>query len=428
MTAILRLLNERGCIHSASDFAELDLLLQKERITFYCGFDPTGASLHVGHLLPLVLMRRIQKAGHKPIALVGTATGMIGDPSGKSEERNLLSEEEITANAQALEKQISRFLSREGDNAFVLVRNDEWLRPLSCIEFLRDVGKHFSVNGMLTKDSVRSRLESREQGISYTEFSYMLFQAYDFYWLYKNLGCRLQVGGSDQWGNITAGLELIRRRNAGDYAPAYALTFPLITTASGAKFGKTEKGAVWLDAEKTSPYEFYQYWLNTTDQDVIHYLSLFTEVNKEELDSLREATAAHPEQRGAQKRLAQEITSLVHGSAETLRAENASRVLFGERLTGISSRTLYEIFSDVPSVALAKSEAETGRTLQELVVASGLAESNGAARRLIEGGGIYVNNEKSADPRRKMIVDDFIEGSVLLLRSGKKNYRLVKLV
>jgi tyrosyl-tRNA synthetase len=427
MSTLLSHLQSRGCIHDTSNFQELEQLLARERITYYCGFDPTGTSLHVGNLLPLVLMRRLQNAGHKPIALIGSATGMIGDPSGKSEERNLLSEEQITENALSIEKQIKLFLSAEGDNAFTLVRNDQWLKKLSCIEFLRDVGKHFSVNSMLVKDSVRSRLENREQGISYTEFSYMLFQAYDFYWLYKNHNCRLQVGGSDQWGNITAGLELIRRRTPQDYISAYAMTFPLITTASGAKFGKTEKGAVWLSPELTSPYQFYQYWLNASDADVIHYLSLFTEVADEELQALKKTLTEHPEQRTAQKKLASEVTSLVHGHEETNRAIKASSILFGEAIFDVSSQVLLDIFADVPSVALPSREIEEGKTLQELIVLSGLADSNGAARRLIEGGGVYVNNEKTQDLRMKISLNNFIDRRVLVLRSGKKNYRLVTL-
>ena len=427
MQTLLSQLKARGCIQDCSNFPELEQLLEREAVSFYCGFDPTGSSLHVGHLLPLVLMRRMQQAGHKPIALVGTATGMIGDPSGKSEERVLLSDEQIAENAAAVEKQIRCFLSADGKNAYLLLRNDEWLRPLSCIEFLRDVGKYFSVNAMLLKESVRARIESREQGISYTEFSYMLFQAYDYYWLSKNHGCRLQVGGSDQWGNITAGLELIRRRMPAEHAPAYALTFPLITSATGAKFGKTEKGAVWLDANRTSPYQFYQYWLNVADEDAINYLSLFTEVAEEELASLQKSLTEQPEQRLAQKKLAAEVTTLVHGADETSRALSASKVLFGERIADIASGTLEEIFSDVPSVALTAAELEEGKTLLDLIVLSGLADSNSGARRLVEGGGVYVNNEKTADARLKLSLDHFIDRSVLVLRSGKKNYRLVKL-
>lgn len=427
MSTFLSHLQSRGCIHDTSNFQELEQLLARERITYYCGFDPTGASLHVANLLPLVLMRRLQNAGHKPIALIGAATGMIGDPSGKSEERNLLSEEQIAQNAQSIEKQVRLFLSAEGENAYTMVRNDQWLKKLSCIEFLRDVGKHFSVNAMLVKDSVRSRLENREQGISYTEFSYMLFQAYDFYWLYKNHNCRLQVGGSDQWGNITAGLELIRRRTPADSPSAYAMTFPLITTSSGAKFGKTEKGAVWLSAELTSPYQFYQYWLNASDTDVVPYLSLFTEVSDEELETLKTSLVEHPEQRLAQKKLAADVTTLVHGADETVRAIKASSILFGEAISGVSSKVLLDIFADVPSVTVPPGEIEAGKTLQELVVLSGLADSNGAARRLIEGGGVYVNNEKAQDMRMTLSLNNFIDRRVLVLRSGKKNYRLLTL-
>jgi tyrosyl-tRNA synthetase len=427
MPTLLSQLKRRGCIHDSSSFQELEELLERQCISFYCGFDPTGTSLHVGHLLPLVLMRRMQKAGHKPIAVVGSATGMIGDPSGKCEERALLSEEQIEANSKKIEKQIQLFLSAEGDNAYLLVNNADWLRPLGYIEFLRDIGKHFSVNAMLAKDSVRLRLESRDQGISYTEFSYQLLQAYDFYWLYRNCNCRLQVGGSDQWGNITAGLELIRRLMPAPYEPAYALTFPLITASSGAKFGKTEKGAVWLDPARTSPYLFYQYWMNVADADVIHYLSLFTDTDEEMLADLAQTVREKPEQRTAQKKLAWDLTTLVHGETEALQAVQASKVLFGERIANVSSTLLMEIFSDVPSVSLSIAELDRGKTLQDLMVLAGLADSNSAARRLIESGGVYVNNEKAASPRLQLTLDQFIDGSLLVLRSGKKNYRLIRL-
>jgi tyrosyl-tRNA synthetase len=298
---------------------------------------------------------------------------------------------------------------------------------LGYIEFLRDIGKHFSVNAMLAKDSVRSRLETRDQGISYTEFSYMLLQAYDFYWLYKNCACRLQVGGSDQWGNITAGLELIRRLMPADHEPAHALTFPLITSSTGAKFGKTEKGAVWLDPARTSPYLFYQYWMNVADADVIHHLSLFTDIGDQPLKELAETLREQPEQRAAQKQLAWDLTTLVHGESETRQAIQASKVLFGETITDLSSTMLMEIFSEVPSVSLAAAEMEQGKTLQELLVLAGFTDSNSAARRLIESGGVYVNNEKAASPRMQITLDRCIDRSVLVLRSGKKNYRLIKL-
>lgn len=424
---LLSQLRSRGCIHSVSHFEELEKLLDNERLVFYCGFDPTSASLHVGHMVPLLLMRRLQRAGHTPIALVGTGTGMIGDPSGKSEERVLLSEEAVKENIAGIESHIALFLSPDGDNAFQVVRNDEWLRHLGFIDFLRDIGKHFSVNAMMAKESVRSRLENREQGISYTEFSYMLLQAYDFYHLNREKNCRLQVGGSDQWGNITAGLELIRRLSPEGNPAVYGLTFPLLTTSTGAKFGKTEKGTVWLSPDRTSPYDFYQYWLNTADADSLTYLRLFTDLCAEELLELEEALSSHPEERQAQKTLAAELTTVVHGPAETAKAVSASQVLFGGSLSGLDSKTLLGIFSDVPSTSVARGDLSRETTVLDLAVMAGAAASKGAARRLAEGGGLYLNNKQVSDPKQLVSLDDFINGEVALIRSGKKKYYLVRL-
>jgi tyrosyl-tRNA synthetase len=423
--SLLQELQSRGCLHDASHFSELEALLEKEKISFYCGFDPTANSLHAGSMLPLLIMRRLQQRGHTPIVLIGSATGMIGDPSGKSEERKLLDEETLRANVSGIEKQIRLFLGADGPNAFRLVKNDQWLGSVQLIEFLRDTGKHFSVNAMMAKESVKNRLENREQGISYTEFSYMLLQAYDYYWLNKHLDCRLQVGGSDQWGNITAGLELIRRR-AGESAPAaYGLTFPLLTTSTGAKFGKTERGAVWLDPRRTSPYSFYQYWLNTADADVVKYLQLFTTVDDEELSGLQQAVQEHPEERRAQQYLARTLCTLVHGAEETERALRAARILFGEKLDNIDSNTLLEIFSEVPSTALEADVLASGILLPDLLLRCGLANSKGAARRSIESGGIYLNNERAAGVDTRISSSALVDGAVLLLRSGKKNYHLV---
>lgn len=426
MSTLLSDLRQRGCIHDVSHFEDLEQLLEKEHICFYCGFDPTGPSLHVGNLLPLVLMRRLQAAGHKPIALIGSATGMIGDPSGKSEERVLLSEEVIKENIRGIERQFAKIFSSKGDNAYLLIDNSEWLSPLSYVHFLRDVGKHFSVNAMIAKDSVKSRLENREQGISYTEFSYMLLQAYDYYWLNKQYNCRLQVGGSDQWGNITAGMDLIRRRAGEDHPPCYGMTFPLLTTATGTKFGKTEEGAVWLDAHMTSPYRFYQYWLNTADADVISCLSLFTELSAKEIAELKSELEANPEQRTAQRTLATLMTTLIHGPEETSSAETASKILFGGKISHVSSAVLLEIFSDVPSTDISLDALSQGVPLPDVLVQAELAASKGAARRLIEGGGIYLNNEKVSDPRTSVSLSHFIDDSVLVLRSGKKNYHLMR--
>ena len=427
MASVLETLRQRGCVHDVSHFEELNKLLEHEPISFYCGFDPTSDSLHVGSMLPLLLMRRLQQAGHTPIVLLGAATGIIGDPSGKSEERKLLDADQVHHNAKGIEEQVRLFLSSEGPNAFRVVRNDTWLAPLQYIEFLRDVGKHFSVNSMLAKESVKARLENREQGISYTEFSYMLLQAYDYSWLYTNEQCRMQVGGSDQWGNITAGLELIRRTSPEGSKSAFGLTFPLLMTSSGTKFGKTEKGAVWLSPAKTSAYQFYQFWLNTSDEDVTRYLQLFTTFEGSELAALVDALQTQPQERLAQRTLAGTLTELVHGKSETERAVQASNILFGASFADVSSETLQQIFSDVPSLTLPRAEALQGIALQELLVRAGAAQSKGAAKRLIEGGGVYVNNEKVKDAQEKIELSRFVDGSVLVARSGKKNHYLVRL-
>ncbi len=427
MSTLLGKLKDRGCIHDASHFEDLEKLLESEKIAFYCGFDPTSDSLHVGSMLPLVIMRRLQEAGHTPIVVIGSATGMIGDPSFKSEERKLLDDESIRRNVAGIEAQISLFLSSSGSNAYQLVRNDEWLGPQRFIDFLRDVGKHFSVNSMIAKESVKARLENREQGISYTEFSYLLLQAYDYFWLNKNRNCRLQVGGSDQWGNITAGLELIRRKNGDNHPPAYALTFPLLMTSSGTKFGKTERGAVWLDSKKTSPYHFYQYWMNTADADVLKYIRLFTTADDSELRQLETETAAHPEQRAAQRYLAEHLTTLVHGRSETERAAGASKLLFGERFDSVDSKTLLEVFQDVPSTNLPRTDLGESLPILDLLVRCGIATSKAAARRSVEGGGIYLNNDRVDQVTSAVTPGMFVEGSFLVIRSGKRNYHLVKL-
>lgn len=420
---LLDVLAQRGLTHDCSHAEELNALLEKSKISFYCGFDPTADSLHVGSMLPLLVMRRFQRRGHQPIALIGSATGMIGDPSGKSAERQLLDEETLEKNIAGMQKQFSLFLDDSGPQAFKLVHNDSWIRKLNCIDFLRDVGKHFSVNAMMAKESVRDRLHNREQGISYTEFSYMLLQAYDFYHLFTNEHCVLQVGGSDQWGNITAGIDLIRRRS--ESARAYGLTFPLLTTSSGKKFGKTEAGTVWLDEKKTSAYQFYQYWLNTADEDVVRFLLLFTELEQSEIDALRETVQHNPQAREAQRVLAEALTTLVHGAGATQRAVDASRVLFGSPLDDISASTLREIFADVPSLEIDASELTQQLELLELLARTGLAKSKGEGRRLVDGGGVYLNNHRINESARKVSAEDLIQGEVLVLRSGKKNYALI---
>jgi len=424
---ILKTLEERGLIHDVSHPDALAKLLDSEKVVFYCGFDPTADSLHLGSMLPLLVMRRLQRAGHTPIVILGTATGMIGDPSGKSAERKLLTEEEIEQNARGIEAQIKLFLAQSGDNAVIIERNDSWTKNLSVIDFLRDVGKHFSVNMMMQKDSVRTRLADREQGISYTEFSYMLLQAFDYLWLYQNRSCRLQIGGSDQWGNITAGVDLIRRCTDAEAAQAFGLTFPLLTTASGSKFGKTEAGAVWLDAKRTSPYKFYQYWVNTQDADVIRFIKLFTEIEGEELDELTRSVETQPQERAAQRRLAQILTDLVHSESETARAIQASRVLFGEQMSELDERTLLDIFSDVPSTSISRQSLETGLAVADLLVQSGACKSKGDAKRLIESGGAYLNNERLNDLTLSVNTSAALHHKYLVVRSGKKQYFLIKL-
>lgn len=396
-------------------------------MTFYCGFDPTADSLHVGSMLPLLVMARLQKAGHRPIAVVGSGTGMIGDPSGKSQERKLLSDEEIVHNVAGIERQIGLFLDSTGSNRFEILRNDTWLREMNCIEFLRDVGKHFSVNAMMIKDSVKTRLSDREQGISYTEFSYMLLQAYDFYWLYRNRGCLLQIGGSDQWGNITAGIDLIRRKEQSGTSPAYGLTIPLLTTAGGTKFGKTEQGNVWLDPSRTSPYRFYQYWLNTQDEDVLRFLRLFTDLPEEELSSLETSLREHPEKREAQGRLAELLTAIVHGETELANAKRAAQVLFGGSLRDVPAATLRDIFAEVPSVELPSSRLSSGLTIAELLQSVGAAQSKGEAKRLTEGGGIYLNGVRVSDALTPVTAEQALAEGLFVIRVGKKKYYLAAL-
>ena len=422
---LLKTLTSRGCIQDCSDRDGLIKLIDAKKIVFYCGFDPTADSLHCGSMLPLILMRKLQQQGHTPLVILGTATGMIGDPSGKSEERVLLDADTVHKNASSIGKQIEKFLDFTGSNAAKLLLNHEWIEQVSLLQFLRDVGKHFSVNTMIAKDSVKARLNNREQGISYTEFTYMLLQAYDFYWLNKSHNCQLQVGGSDQWGNITGGLELIRRKQS--TLSAFGLTFPLLTTASGTKFGKTEAGAIWLEGSKTSPYHFYQYWLNSADGDIEKFLNLFSFKSNQEIKDLISTHKSSPEQRSAQKELATELTKLLHGEKETSAAIDASSILFSKDLKSASSDTLLKTFHDVPSIELSPEQVSNGFGLVELLVQVNACKSNGEARRLIEAGGIYINDERNNDSKSKITANDFIDNQVLLIRSGKKNYYLAKL-
>ena len=410
----------RGLIYDASE--GLKEALAGQKITGYIGFDPTAPSLHVGSLLPIMGLVRLQQYGHTPVALVGGGTGMIGDPSGKTEERQLLSKEQIEYNLEGIRAQLSRFLDFEaGTNKALLVNNADWLVPVSMVDFLRDVGKHFTVNYMLAKESVKRRYE---EGISFTEFSYMLLQAYDFLVLHDRYGCTLQMGGSDQWGNIVAGIELIRKLRG---TRCYALVSPLVTTSAGIKFGKTEAGSVWLDANLTSPYRFYQFWFNTDDRDVVKYLKFFTMLNRQEIAALEALTASAPEKREAQKRLAEEVTLMVHGEYNLRKAIQASQVLFGGEIADLSASEVLDIFADVPSSDIPRASfAGDGMPLVDLVIACGFAPSKGAARRLIEAGGIYVNNRRVADVQATIDLSALIEGQYLVLRKGAREYHLVR--
>ena len=412
----------RGMIYTAIDGVEE--LLIKEKVTVYNGFDMTADSLHIGHMVPLLALARLQRFGHTPIALAGGGTSMIGDPSFKSQERVLLSLEEVEKNLAGIKPQLEHFLDfKVKSNPARLVNNADWLMKLPLIDFMRDIGKHFSVNEMLTKDSVKHRMD-RENGMSFTEFTYSLLQSYDFLYLYDTVGCKLQTGGSDQWGNITAGVELIRRKLG---KSAYAMAYPLIKKADGTKFGKTESGSVWLDAKRTSPYHFFQFWLNTDDRDVINYLKYFTFLEKERIEELELITNDHPEQREAQRVLAREVTRMMHDETGLAKAVQASAVLFGGEISGLSAGEIEDIFSDVPSSVLAKdSLSGAGISVVDLVAGSSLAKSKGEARRSIQEGGISVNNHKVNDEKQMITLNDVIEGSFLVLRKGKKNYHLVK--
>ena len=425
MTNIFAELRWRGLINQTTDDENLPGWLMQEPRTVYAGFDPTAESLHVGHLMALMILRRFQKAGHRPIALVGGATGMIGDPSGKNEERNLLSIETLRANVDALEGQLRRLLEFDcGGNSALMVNNYDWMSTFGYLEFLRDVGKHFPVNVMLTKDSVKSRLARSEGGLSYTEFSYMLLQAYDFVYLHDRYGCRLQVGGSDQWGNITAGIDLGRRLRS---VQLYGMTCPLLTKSDGSKMGKTESGALWLSAEKTSPYHFYQYWINLDDADVGICLRFFTELDREEIDSVAARHEADPSRREAQQRLAAELTRLVHGEEGLAVAQRATEIFFGAEISRVSDAQLQAIFADVPSKELPRDRlGGEGLPIIDAMLEAGLARSKGEARRIITQGGAYVNNRRVEGIDTRLCADDLVSESTMVLRCGKKRYALLR--
>ncbi len=404
--------------------------LNKEATTAYIGFDPTADSLHIGSLVPILLLYHLQQAGHKPLALIGGATGMVGDPSGKSEERNLLDEETLMKNIAGVRKQLEKYLdfNPARPNSAEIVNNYDWFKGLGFIDFLRDVGKHITVNYMMSKDSVRKRIEG-ETGISYTEFAYQLMQGYDYYWLYTQKQCKLQMGGSDQWGNITTGTELIRRKAGGE---GFAFTCPLITKSDGGKFGKTEKGNVWLDPEKTSPFQFYQFWLNAADADAENWIKIFTLLPKEEIDALIAEHQKDPAQRILQKKLAENITSFVHGQAECDAAKNTTDQLFGKEthlnLKELSETALMLAMDGVPVHEFNASSLSSGIDVVSFLADSGIFPSKGEARKMIQGGGISINKEKVADAAAVMNNDFLLAGNYIAVQKGKKNHYLVKIV
>ncbi|HLR73875.1 MAG TPA: tyrosine--tRNA ligase [Virgibacillus sp.] len=423
---ILQDLEQRGLIQQTTDMEGLKEHLKNTQVTLYCGFDPTADSLHIGHLLPLTMLKRFQKAGHKPIALIGGGTGMIGDPSGRDSERSLNTEETVNGFAKSLENQIKKILRVEestDDEAPIVTRNNsDWLGKTTVIDFLRDAGKHFSVNYMLAKESVAARIE---QGISYTEFSYMILQSLDFLKLYEEENVTLQIGGSDQWGNITAGLEFIRRSrdiDEDDDIKAFGLTVPLITKADGSKFGKTAGGAVWLDPEKTTPYEFYQFWYNTDDRDVIKFIKYFTFLDQNEIDELQEEVEQRPGDRVAQRRLAEEMTRMVHGQASLDQAQKISASLFSGDLKKLSVSDIEQGFRDVPTYEADKEDVG----LVDLLVDASISSSKRQAREDIKNGAIYINGERNQNIDHIVSDDDRIEDTFMIIRRGRRNYFLVR--
>lgn len=420
---VLDELRWRGLLHDSTQGLEAALLAGP--VTAYIGFDPTASSLHAGSLLTVLGLARLQRFGHRPIALVGGGTGLIGDPSGKSQERNLLTLEQTAENAEGIRRQLERFLdfSPSLSNAAVVRNNVDWLRPIGFLDFLRDVGKHFTVNYMMAKESVKRRIEGSD-GISFTEFSYQLLQAYDFLVLHDRDRCTLQMGGTDQWGNITAGCDLVRKVRG---ARVHGLVWPLLTTASGAKFGKTESGAVWLDPARTSPFRFYQFWLQTDDRDVEQHLGRFTFLSSAEIAAIAAAHTAAPERRDAQRALAAAVTRMVHGDAELARAERATQVLFGGALADAAPEDILTVFDDVPSIELATAAFDDpGLAAAEAAVQSGLTASKGEANRLIKQGGLYVNDRRLNDGAAHLTAADLIGGQVLVLRKGQRERRVIK--
>lgn len=406
----------RGLIYQQTDEQGIEDLLNKEQVTLYCGADPTADSLHIGHLLPFLTLRRFQEHGHRPIVLIGGGTGMIGDPSGKSEERVLQTEEQVDKNIEGISKQMHNIFEFGTDHGAVLVNNRDWLGQISLISFLRDYGKHVGVNYMLGKDSIQSRLE---HGISYTEFTYTILQAIDFGHLNRELNCKIQVGGSDQWGNITSGIELMRRMYG--QTDAYGLTIPLVTKSDGKKFGKSESGAVWLDAEKTSPYEFYQFWINQSDEDVIKFLKYFTFLGKEEIDRLEQSKNEAPHIREAQKTLAEEVTKFIHGEEALNDAIRISQALFSGDLKSLSAKELKDGFKDVPQVTLSNGTTN----IIDVLIETGVSPSKRQAREDVNNGAIYINGERQQDVNYELTSDDKIDSEFTIIRRGKKKYFMV---
>ena len=421
-STIVQTLNDRGFLSQLSDPA-LETILAKPAVV-YAGFDPTAASLHIGNLLQIMLLAQFQRHGHKPIALVGGATAMIGDPSGKSAERNLLDTDTIAANIVGIRGQLEHFLDFDGPNAAVIVNNADWLGKFSFLDFLRDVGKHFRVGEMMGKESVRQRLNS-DTGMSFTEFSYQMLQAYDFMHLHQAMGCTVQTGGDDQWGNITAGIDLTRKLLG---KTVYGITSPLITDASGAKFGKTATGEkCWLDSALTRPYDYYQFWLRSDDRDVIKLLKYFTFLDLDTIAELARSVESEPEKRLAHKALAAEATALLHGADQVALVQKASDVLFGQEITGLNDAQLLDIFADVPGVELKRSALDAGYALLDMLCDTKACASRGAAKKLLASGGVYINNVRQSDPSKTVTPADLASETVLVLRTGKKNYVLVRL-
>ncbi|MGM0523528.1 MAG: tyrosine--tRNA ligase [Bacillota bacterium] len=419
---IIQDLEQRGLIQQFTDEAGLKQHLTDHIVTLYCGFDPTADSLHIGHLVPALMLKRFQKAGHRPIALIGGGTGMIGDPSGRTDERQLNDEQTVDYFSERIKQQLATILKFDGSNNGAVVRNNkEWLGSLTLIEFLRDTGKHFGINYMLAKDSVQSRLEN---GISFTEFTYMILQSYDFMNLFDKENCTLQIGGSDQWGNITAGMELIRRtRKEDEEAKVFGLTVPLITKADGTKFGKTAGGAVWLDKDKTSPYEFYQFWINTDDRDVVKFLKYFTFLSIEEIDALEQSLVEAPEKREAHIKLAEEITEMVHGEEALAQAKHITEALFSGDIKQLNGEEIKQGFKDVPSSDITLKE----QTLVDLLVEAKIASSKRQAREDVQNGAIYINGERNQDLNYKLQSDDLIDDAFTIIRRGKKKYFLLNI-